>query len=118
MKRSTSHGLTALAFGLCLAAAACKPNEGATKESASSNPNVASSTDAKPAPLGEMTVDDVDKRIAANDAKFAVFDANDKETFAAGHVPGAKWVPSNAVTADMLPADKATTLVFYCANEH
>ena len=33
-------------------------------------------------------------------------------------MPGAKWVKFNEVKASDLPADKASTLVFYCANEH
>ncbi len=102
-----------LVIGAALALAGCKPNEAASKEG-SSTPSSANA----PAELKEMSVDEVDKRIAAKDTKFAVFDANEKETYAEGHVPTAKWVPSNAVTADMLPSDKTTTLVFYCANEH
>jgi rhodanese-related sulfurtransferase len=70
------------------------------------------------ASLAKMTPDEVQAKLASADGKFFVFDANMKSVFDAGHVPGAKWVPSDAVTADMLPADKDATLVFYCANEH
>lgn len=46
-----------------------------------------------------------------------LFDANPREMYEHGHLPGAAWVPFNAVTADVLPADRGATLVFYCANE-
>jgi 3-mercaptopyruvate sulfurtransferase SseA len=68
--------------------------------------------------LAQMTPDEVQAKLANPDGKFYVFDANMKPVFDAGHVPGAKWVPADAVTADMLPADKDATLLFYCANEH
>ena len=32
-------------------------------------------------------------------------------------MPGATWVHYDSVTAETLPADHATSLVFYCANE-
>jgi hypothetical protein len=66
----------------------------------------------------EMTVDEVDQRLAKNDSTFHVYDSNEKKIFDKNHVPGAKWVPFDKVTADMLPTDKSDTLVFYCANEH
>ncbi len=65
-----------------------------------------------------MSPDEVDQRLAKNDATFHVYDANEKEVFEKNHLPGAKWVPFDKVTADMLPSDKSDTLVFYCANEH
>jgi hypothetical protein len=68
--------------------------------------------------LASLTPDEVQARLDAHDPSFFVFDANQREVYDAGHVPTAKWVPSDAVTADMLPPDKAATLVFYCANEH
>lgn len=46
-----------------------------------------------------------------------LYDANPREMYEHGHLPGAAWVPFDAVTADVLPADRAATLVFYCANE-
>jgi 3-mercaptopyruvate sulfurtransferase SseA len=109
------HRISPLFSALVAVAAlsGCKA-EGATPASSAST----STAPAEKAALKEMSVDDVDKRIAANDAKFQVFDCNEKETYAEGHVPSAKWVPAHALTADMLPSDKTTTLVFYCANEH
>ena len=63
-----------------------------------------------------MTVDEVEAALAKPGSLY-VFDANPKDVFDEGHVPGAKWVPKD-VKADMLPADKAAKLVFYCASEH
>ncbi len=72
----------------------------------------ASSTEIKP-----LTVEEVAARIASHDGKTFVYDDNPKERYLQGHVPGARWVASGDVTADVLPADKGATLVFYCANE-
>jgi rhodanese-related sulfurtransferase len=80
-----------------------------------------------PAKAAEATfkmasVDDVQKGIDAlkKDKKpFAVFDANGKTTREAqGIIPTAVLLPSSS-TYDLalLPADKATPTVFYCANE-
>ena len=95
----------------------CKKNESAPASASSGASSSEAQTEGHAA-LKSLTVDEVDQRLAANDGKFQVFDANEKETFQANHLPGAKWVPFNAVTAEMLPKDKSTTLVFYCANEH
>jgi rhodanese-related sulfurtransferase len=32
------------------------------------------------------------------------------------HIPGARWVRYDGVTADVLPSDRSAALVFYCAN--
>jgi hypothetical protein len=68
--------------------------------------------------LKKMTVDEVEQRLQAKDARFFVFDANMPEVYAKGHVPSATLVPEGGVTASLLPKDKAATLVFYCSNEH
>lgn len=68
--------------------------------------------------FAQISVADVAARIASPDAHVAVFDANHRETFVEHHVPGATWVHYDEVTAETLPADHATSLVFYCANEH
>jgi ABC-type enterochelin transport system substrate-binding protein len=68
--------------------------------------------------LKKLTPDEVEQRLAKNDGKVFVFDNNPKDMFDEGHLPGAKWVDFSKVTADVLPADKKATLVFYCANEH
>jgi hypothetical protein len=68
--------------------------------------------------LATLTPDEVDKRIAAKTNDFFVYDVNPREVYDAGHVPTATWLPFDGVTAAALPANKADTLVFYCANEH
>jgi hypothetical protein len=65
--------------------------------------------------IPELSVDEVETRIAKKDGSFFVFDVNPKEVFDAGHVPTAKWI--EAVEASVLPTDKTASLVFYCANE-
>jgi hypothetical protein len=91
--------LTAVALFAC-----SKDNGGAT------------TTAAKPA-LRELTVDQVAARLAASDGKTFIYDANLKESWVDGHVPGAKWVDDENITVADLPADKAATLIFYCHNE-
>lgn len=59
-----------------------------------------------------LTVDEVAAGIAEN--RLAVFDANSRETFESGHVPGATWVHYDSVSTETLPADQATPIVFYC----
>lgn len=46
-----------------------------------------------------------------------LFDANPREFYQHGHLPGAAWVKFDGVTADVLPSDREATLIFYCANE-
>lgn len=48
----------------------------------------------------------------------AVYDSNGPERYAQGHIPTARHVGHDQVTAAVLPADRAARLVFYCANEH
>jgi rhodanese-related sulfurtransferase len=66
--------------------------------------------------LKELTVEEVAAKIAANDGKTVLYDCNSKERYAKGHLPGARWVPFDAVTAADLPTQKDTLLVFYCAS--
>jgi hypothetical protein len=70
--------------------------------------------------FGRLTIDELEARMAdakAGKVKLAIFDNNDHDRFDKGHIPGAKWVKFNDVKAGDLPADKDTTLVFYCSNE-
>lgn len=77
-----------------------------------SKDSVATASELKP-----LTVDEVAARIAANDGKTFIFDNNPKESWVKAHVPGAKWLDDESVTAAVLPADKTATLIFYCHNE-
>ena len=67
--------------------------------------------------LKRLTVEQVATRIAAKDGKTFIYDNNPKESWVSGHVPGAKWLDEDNVTAADLPADKTATLIFYCHNE-
>lgn len=64
-----------------------------------------------------MTVDELAGMIDRHEA-VAVYDANGRERYERGHIPGARYVGHDEVTAAMLPPDRATRLVFYCYNEH
>ena len=71
--------------------------------------------------FGEMTVDQLDAMIAqakAGTAKLAIYDNNQHDRYVQSRITTAKWVDFKNVQASDLPADKDTTLVFYCANEH
>jgi Rhodanese-like domain len=71
--------------------------------------------------FGRMTIDELEAKMAAakaGQAKLAIFDNNQHDRFDKGHIPGAKWVKFSEYTASEMPADKDTTLVFYCSNEH
>jgi len=46
----------------------------------------------------------------------AVVDANPQDVYREGHVPGARWYRSGPSLAAVLPADRSTRLVFYCAS--
>ena len=66
-------------------------------------------------PFGQLSVDEVAGKLGKPGVY--VFDNNSKEKYASGHVPSAKWLDYDKVTAGDLPTDKAATLIFYCANE-
>ncbi len=70
--------------------------------------------------FGRLTIDEVEAKLKeAKEGKlaFLAVDNNAKSVYAKGHLPGAKWVDHENVRAEDLPADKDTSLVFYCANE-
>lgn len=103
-----------LALSLVSVLAACgSSSSGSTETAQATEP----STGSEAPRFAQISVSDVAARIAAPDANIAVFDANHRETFVEHHVPGATWVHYDEVTAETLPADHATSLVFYCANE-
>ncbi len=67
--------------------------------------------------FGLMTAGELAKILGQKDV--AVFDANSAETFAKGHVPGATFLEEyRKFPASVLPADKATRVIFYCKNTH
>jgi hypothetical protein len=103
-----------LALPLALSVGGCKHGS-----DASGHGTPVGETEAEP--FGRLTVDALDARMAeakAGKLALAIFDNNAQERYTRSHIPTAKWVESSAVTAAVLPADKDTTLVFYCANDH
>jgi rhodanese-related sulfurtransferase len=67
----------------------------------------------KAEPFTIVSVDEVERMIAGSDA--FVVDANPQDVYQKNHVPGARWWRS-APLAQLLPAQKDRTLVFYCAS--
>jgi 3-mercaptopyruvate sulfurtransferase SseA len=65
-------------------------------------------------PFTMVSMDQVARMIG--DPKVAVIDANPREVYEGGHVPGARWYRSGPSLAAVLPADRSTKLVFYCAS--
>ena len=97
-----------LAAGLSLAAVAgCSKSDKAAPPAANAKAEEA---------LATMTVDDVDHALAAKQA--VPVDCNgDRTRKKMGVLPGAIVVSDEETfAASELPADKATKLVFYCAN--
>lgn len=64
-------------------------------------------------PFKLVGMDEVERMLSQ--PRIAIIDANTRETFEKNHLPGAKYYKS-APLAQLLPADKATRLVFYCAS--
>lgn len=64
-----------------------------------------------------MTVDELAGMLDRHEA-VAIYDANGRERYERGHIPGARFVGHDEVTAAVLPQDRAARLVFYCYNEH
>lgn len=68
-----------------------------------------------PPPIPRLALAEVEAKLGQPGV--FLFDANPKEFYEHGHLPGASWVKFDGVTAEVLPADRAATLIFYCANE-
>ena len=66
-------------------------------------------------PFKRLTVDEVEKRLA--DPSVHVYDGNNDDVYLQGHLPGAVHLLSQNIKEGVLPADKGTTLIFYCHNE-
>ena len=111
MKCTLLHGLVAVAALLASTACGSKP----TSDQASGSAKAESAAEHK---LAELSVDEVDAKIAKGDGKTFVYDDNHDDVYASGHVPGAKHLDADNVAASALPPDKDATLIFYCANTH
>lgn len=66
-------------------------------------------------PASVLTVNDVKALIDGKEAVY-IYDANDRESYRKGHIPGASWVQYNAFTAAQMPPAKDAKLIFYCYN--
>jgi len=62
-----------------------------------------------------LTLDEAERRLGQPGVHF--YDANPREMYDRGHVPGATWVEYDQVHRDTLPKVRTETLIFYCANE-
>jgi rhodanese-related sulfurtransferase len=90
------------------AAKTCSPG-GAAAASAQGASDVANE-----APLRTVTALEL-KQLVSKPGGF-VFDCNGADLYREGHVPSAKMMAYDQVSAATLPADKNATLVFYCYN--
>lgn len=114
MNHNLRRWIALLALPLGALSCAKSGQEGAAEKGAPS-------AEAKAEAFGSLTVDEVDAKLSeakAGKLALAIFDNNAKARWEKGHLPGAKWVKPDEVTAAVLPADKDATLVFYCAHEH
>ena len=100
----TSRSIYAFAL-LSALSAACKRSE--------SHAHTASASEQA---LAELTVDALSAMIDGRQS-VAIFDANGRPRYEEGHIPGARYVGHDTITAEMLPQDRSTPLVFYCYNE-
>ncbi|MDP3275446.1 MAG: rhodanese-like domain-containing protein [Deltaproteobacteria bacterium] len=106
MKHAPTPWIAAAMSVLALSAACSRKSDAATPTSG---------TAAEQA-MPELTVDALSAMIERHET-VAIFDANGRERYEEGHIPGARHVGHDRLTAQNLPADHSTPLVFYCYNE-
>jgi rhodanese-related sulfurtransferase len=65
--------------------------------------------------IRECSVNDVHRRLARGE-QFLLFDVREESEFAAGHLPGAKWLGKGIIERDIesIVPDPDTELVLYC----
>lgn len=107
----TSSMLVGLVWTLSLGAG-CASTTTATTPAATAAAAATTSTEAE---LRPVTVAELAGFIERNEV--TVIDNNGQQRYAAGHIPGARWVGHDQVTAAVLPTDRAARVVFYCHNE-
>ncbi len=108
----TLHFTAALALTL---GAACSRPAPAPQTSATSETHAASNTQEHELPA--VTIDELAGMLERHD-QVAIYDNNGPERYEQGHIPTARHVGHDEVTAAILPPDHGARLVFYCANEH
>lgn len=74
--------------------------------------NCASFAQSSAAPNGVKDI--TPQQLAGLLGKVQVIDVNEADNYAFAHVPGARLLAYDAITAEVLPADRSDTLVFYC----
>ena len=70
--------------------------------------------ESKECKLTKISIEDLKKAI--EEKKVTIVDANNAESFAKGHIPGALSAKADGFEAK-LPADKASLVVLYCGSE-
>ncbi len=78
-----------------------------------STPILACAANGRSEPFTLVGMDEVERMLSQPDV--AIVDANTRETFVKNHLPGARYYKS-APFEQVLPADRSTRIVFYCAN--
>jgi rhodanese-related sulfurtransferase len=76
---------------------------------------LAATTSVNAHPVSVLSLSEVRALMEGKRAVY-IYDANDRESYLKGHIPGAVWVQYNAVTAAELPPAKDAKLIFYCYN--
>ena len=66
-------------------------------------------------PVSVLSVSEVRALIDGKEAVY-IYDANDREGYRKGHIPGARWVQYDAITTAEMPPAKDAKLIFYCYN--
>ncbi len=105
-----------LAFALGAACSTTSPAQPASTTAAATSSGATASTD-RAHELPTMTTAELAGMLERHE-QVAIYDSNGAERYAQGHIPSARHVGHDQVTASVLPADRAARLVFYCANEH
>lgn len=109
MKTTTTTLLALLAAGTCWL-----PSLGCSSRAPAGSSRPASQ-------LGKLSIAELEVKMQeakAGRLPLYIYDNNSKERYAESHLPGAKWVEFDEITANDLPTDHGATLVFYCSNEH
>ena len=68
-----------------------------------------------PSQIGTLSIEQLRELIDGGRVAY-IFDANPRESYLEAHIPGAQWVPYDAVATAVLPSSKDAMLVFYCYN--
>jgi hypothetical protein len=113
----TTCGTAALVGLLGLAGCSRSTSQPAATATTGTSAGHASATPSAEGELRTMSVDDLASMLTRSEP-VTVIDNNGRERYEQGHIPGARWVGHDAVTAAVLPQARDARLVFYCYNEH